>query len=220
MKHYILSRFNSEPIDWLQRRQGKFLNEAWLRRRLELSRQFYRPSLENQVCKDFHVVVACHQDSPAWVLNFFGEFAQIHFGQIFTFPFEPNSITTRLDTDDLIHQNFTQRVREIAESAPQETALVDFDTAGYNAATGEAWRIERRHNNSQFLSVTCSTPSLNCYSCAHTNMPDKFRGKRQYRINLVGGVQVLHDANILSVPANPDSWLELNLSYYGVKENG
>lgn len=208
--HWILTRFNSEPVDPIQRRKLKFLDNKWIDKRLELVAKYFRPSLENQTCKDFRVVIAVHPDSPPEIIAYFSEFAEVVKGQITDWRIYQGDTTTRVDSDDMLHKNFVARVKSAPGKLP---LLVDFHTAQYNALTKSFHQVMRGANNSQFVSVKGSTQQRNCYSSAHTNMPRLF--KNQVRIPIFGGVQVIHENNIFTIsPKGPK--LQLNPKDYGL----
>lgn len=209
MAHLILTRFNSEPIDPIQRKKGKFLDEEWLKNRIRLADEYFKPSLDAQSCKDFTLVVALHPQSPNYVEKYFENFAEIIYGQITDRWISLGDTTTRLDSDDMIHKDFVKLVKKAKGPLP---LLVDFHTAQYDAARGRFHRVNRNSNNSQFVSVKGSTAQRHCYCTSHTKMPKMFRN--QVRIPVFGGVQVVHGDNIFTdIPKGPE--INLKLSDYG-----
>lgn len=219
MSHFFLSRFNARPSDPLQRKKNLWLNEEWLESRLDLSRRFFRPSLENQTRKDFLTVVALDKQTPAEIVRFFKEFSSVFFGQIQDYPFPPRAITTRLDSDDAICSRFVEKIYELfTKAGKRETpVLVDWDTAQLNVSTGEIFKVDRPANNSQFVSVINSTKKAFCYSTAHTNMPQLFA--KQHRFNEIGGLQTVHGSNILTkIPKGKKIKLDLK-DYLGEISN-
>lgn len=203
--HYILTRFNSTPKD-PRHSKRRCLNATWLKRRLELSKTYYKPSLLQQSCKKFKVVVACHPDSPQYVLDFFGEFAEIWFGGIGDYPYPRGSTTTRLDSDDCIHKHF---VKSIGDLPQDQRRLVDFDIAQYHLHNKQIYQFPRKWNNSMFVSVIQSKPRRSCYACEHTFMHQKFTHQKRFR--WIGGLQIVHGSNITTrSPAGPRMKLALS----------
>lgn len=164
-----------------------------------MSQKYFLPSLQNQSCRDFEVVVAIHPQSPPEVEKFFSTFATVITNQISEFPLPDECITTRLDSDDMIHREFVGRVQAAAASAASPT-LIDVDTAAFYEISETFQKITRRSNNSPFLSVFSRNPAIHCYSAAHTNMPKLI--KNQIKIHMIGGLQVIHKNNIFTTKAN------------------
>ena len=190
-EHLILSRFNSIPTDPIILAKGLWNNPEWLARKIELFDSYFLPSLKNQTCKKFKLVLSCDSETPPTIIQHLSRNAEIHYDDIGTYPIPTGCWTTRADSDDMLHAKFVEKIQSQVCTTP---TLIDVDTGFLNTRTGKTGKIIRPANTSQFLSVARSTKDLNCYCASHSNVHLKF--PNQIRLRFIGGLQVIHNQNI------------------------
>lgn len=201
--HFVLTRFNTElPTVGPP-------NEDWLRRRLELFRATALPSIRQQIVPPDRWLVFCDRASPKWfvdemqdALGTTGECVWI------SGPFSPEVagnechrrrtstrylITTRLDNDDLVSEDFLEHVQ--ARFSGQSFAFLNF-THGYQLARSELYR--RSDPLNAFVSLVEETDSDSGGWTVFLDQHDRLRDHGEvYQISgEATWIQVIHGANL------------------------
>lgn len=143
MKHFILTRFNLKVEDWKTSKDNQpVLTEEWLKNRLEIFQNYCFPSVVNQRNQNFHWVVYFDSETPTpyrkvieIMNNEYPNFKPLYIDGMGSFNSsvkkyilensdsgEDVIITSRLDNDDAIHQDFVETIQEIA-SRKGETVI-------------------------------------------------------------------------------------------------
>lgn len=128
MQHLILTKLavGAPPVNWLARR-------------LYIFEHFCAPSIAAQSSKSFRWVLAVGATTPDWFLNRVRQIAPAailvrHVAHTLTpnwvslvrpFVRDEGIITTRLDSDDMLHHRFVERVQDVAAQSVSDE-VVDF----------------------------------------------------------------------------------------------
>ncbi len=150
MLHYIITRFNLRL--WTHDKRGKAIDrEQWMERRLELFERYCLPSLCRQTCRNFTWFLLFDKQTPekykqrvtgykrlcpqiqligmqptsavafiGTVQDFVKDFAKEHLKE---HPEADRIITTYLDNDDALRQDFVEKVQLAAESVKPRTFI-------------------------------------------------------------------------------------------------
>lgn len=137
MLHVILTRFNIAS----RGREVAIRNSpGWLDRRFGLFEQFCLPSIAGQKNRNFHWLIYFDKDTPAefrerierdrQIYNFTPRFVALFDKTLIAedvralgTPGEDLIVTTRLDNDDAVSDDFVARVQAAAQDAPAQTVL-------------------------------------------------------------------------------------------------
>ncbi len=118
-KFYIITRLNADCFPGRPQLQKNNLNDKWLKARLELLVNYCCPSVFNQSWKDFQFILWCHPETPAiWkelLLMEPSEWVNVIFADSVDEAIDWDAdiiVTTRLDSDDLIHRDFMFYIRD------------------------------------------------------------------------------------------------------------
>lgn len=147
MVHYILTRFNIR-IFHLDKHNNPTHNEGWLKTRFEVFERYCFPSIESQDFKDFTWVVLFDEETPKSFLERFRnlkkripglrillvkKFVGYYFIQVFqNFILDDlrqkgkedeTVVTTYLDNDDALTNDYLKRVNKIAQNLRNRHSL-------------------------------------------------------------------------------------------------
>jgi len=221
-KHYIFTRWNL-----LDSKTTIYNNhpdpEVWMKHRMKIFEEYTLPSVMIQTCKNFTWLLAFARETPKWIIEKYSSFPNVKI--IYGYPaewlrMEYNSeyakmtgrqirdgdwiITSRLDNDDTIAPEYIETVQSYFN---EEFLIVDTDGVKKDLRTGKEYTVERRTNNSPFLSLIeqvgkpwmsisndpkekrlIEDPVKTCYWCSHTKMewhfPSVKSPKKLYKMNL------------------------------------
>jgi hypothetical protein len=122
MKHYLITKINVETEFWpnhAKKMSSSRFDEDYLSQRLDLFERYTVASVEAQTCKDFTWLVFIHPDTDITLKKEFGDRAgglievtsdtEIH---NFVGGDETDTITTNLDSDDLIAVDYIDSIQE------------------------------------------------------------------------------------------------------------
>ncbi|WP_417558562.1 glycosyltransferase [Mesoflavibacter zeaxanthinifaciens] len=166
MKHFIATRFNLKVETWKTAKDGStVLTDEWLEERFELFEKYCYPSVINQKNKNFYWVIFFDIDTPKIfkgrienlirnhdfidILYIDGIKAMNHsFNQYILEKLENTKdfiITSRLDNDDAIHQDFVGTIQKLA--IPKNETVIDL-RKGYQMDISENVYEYRNYLNS------------------------------------------------------------------------
>ncbi len=132
--HIISTRFNVPTQIWATTRIGKKpLSEEWLKDRFEIFQQYCLPSFINQSNRNFVWLVFFDKETPDKYLKIIADIQQkcVNFHPVFVQDFEEMSqklvqmipdfylpetkfvISSDIDNDDLLHQDFVENVQKL-----------------------------------------------------------------------------------------------------------
>jgi len=214
-KHFILTRWNL-----LLDGQSVYTNspdpDGWMRHRAELFERITLPSIKAQRLKNFTWLLAFDRQTPKeYYLKYLKhpyieviyDYPKTYMNNLFKERKIKNGdwlITTRLDNDDFLEHDF---VFQVQRQFNDYRKIVDTDGVQWDLESNKFYTVERRFNNSPFLSlieragdmtpllsgVRPEEPIKTCFYCSHTKMIDHFPSmkidKKLYRM-------VIHDRNI------------------------
>ncbi|WP_426356936.1 glycosyltransferase [Pseudocolwellia sp. HL-MZ19] len=169
-QHYILTRFNLRKEDWnTTKTNTKVLTDEWMRNRLELFENYCFSSLKHQSEKNFTWLVFFDTSTPEEFRQIisrldaeFTAFTPIYIdGMNAFYPSikkeiqasltQPYLITSRLDNDDALHQDYVKEVQ--ANFNQQDFMAVDF-IDGFTLQIAPQVRFAKRsHVHNPFLSL-------------------------------------------------------------------
>lgn len=132
--HFVITRFNVR-MPWLSRFQAetRFCSPEWIRGRIELFDKYCFPSVAGQTCQKFRWLVYFDVDSPDFLREaiqlwqrcecFQPEYVDgFDLAQVrqtlrqLSNPSNTHILTTRLDSDDMLADNFVQAAQAAAQS--------------------------------------------------------------------------------------------------------
>jgi hypothetical protein len=217
-KHFIFTRWNL-----MDDQQSVYNNplvpdpEEWMIHREKLFDELTLPSVMLQTCKNFTWLLAFAPETPVRILRKYASFPNVHiiheYPQTYLRKMLANSqewiITSRMDNDDTIAPEYVELVQAQFD---EKFLLVDTDGVQLDLATGKTYTVERRSNNSPFISLIEKTgtdwmsisddpaekrliiePVKTCYFCSHSKMEWHFPSvKIQKRLYTM----VIHDRNV------------------------
>ncbi|MCP9201085.1 putative rhamnosyl transferase [Gramella sp. GC03-9] len=169
-QHYILTRFNLRAKDWTTTKNNEtVLTEEWLEERFDLFENYCFSSVKNQKNQNFKWLVffdvntpeiykkkvEAFQESYKNFLPFFidgmDNFLPEIKKNIQKLDSEDYIITSRLDNDDCIHENYIQAIQDRFDKQDHQ-ALDIID--GYTLETGNKYRLGRLLKlNNPFISL-------------------------------------------------------------------
>lgn len=113
-KFYIVTRLNAPCFPGRERLEANNLDYKWLVSRLYLLQKFCQRSVMNQGWKNFEWILWCHPETTAWFRNKISCFpATVLYADCVSEAIDWDAdiiVTTRLDSDDLIHRDFMANV--------------------------------------------------------------------------------------------------------------
>lgn len=218
MKHFLCTRFNLKNEDWKTDRDDvNVLSEEWMKQRLELFEKYCLPSVLNQKNKNFTWVIFFDLDTSAVYRNRIEMYSNngINFSAVYIdgtaslvdelkkFVYENISehdefiITSRLDNDDAIHQNFIDVIQELAKD--KHEMVIDLIT-GYQMNISNNIYEFRNHFKyfNPFISVVESSKNIkSVYSKQHFewNESDSIKS---YNLNPLW-IEIIHSKNKLNI---------------------
>lgn len=169
-QHYILTRFNLRAADWtITKNKEKVLTEEWLKERFDLFENFCFSSVKNQSNQNFKWLVFFDVNTPESYKIKVEEFRKSYEN---FYPFfidgmpnflreivkniklmdnEKYIITSRLDNDDSIHEDY---VKVIQRYFDQQNHLAIDLIDGYTLQIGEKIRLGfQKHLYNPFISL-------------------------------------------------------------------
>lgn len=169
-QHYILTRFNLRAKDWTTTKNNeKVLTEEWLEERFELFENFCLSSVKGQTNQNFKWLVFFDTNTPEVYKRKVEEFKNSYKNFIPLFidgmdnflpeiiknidknDSEEYIITSRMDNDDCIHENYIQVVQnQFNRQDHQAVDIID----GYTLETGKNTRLGKLTKlNNPFISL-------------------------------------------------------------------
>jgi len=137
MKHFLCTRFNLKNEDWKTDREGlNVLSDEWMNQRLDLFEKYCLPSVLNQVNKNFKWVIFFDVDTSLIIRERIKIYSNkgINFSAIYIdgmnslvdalrkfvieniYKEDKFIITSRLDNDDAIHENFIETIQKLSKA--------------------------------------------------------------------------------------------------------
>lgn len=187
-------------------------NAEWLEHRLELFDTWCFPSVVMQNNPNFKWLICLDAHTPPWVISQFqkykAQFDKIHIifanraqalnmKPLYTRHIDPKAdslITTRLDTDDAIHENFVDLVQY--RYPTQKTVL--YFNKGYVFCKDEYYEVSRRGNHylSFYEPYQDGMSFVGCYADHHRNMMGYGQLIEDYREPV--WIEVHHENNLFN----------------------
>lgn len=181
MKHFIATRFNLKKSDWKKSKSGNsVLTNEWLEHRFNLFENYCFPSVRDQSNQNFVWCVFFDIDTPqnfkdkilaltANTLNIVPIFIDGMDSLNFSFQKfisenisigDSHIITTRIDNDDIVHQDFVEVIQSLFK--PSDLAVIDLSD-GYQVSIDVIKPEVRlyKHPFNAFISVIESVRSYN-----------------------------------------------------------
>ncbi len=169
-QHFILTRFNLRKKGWDETKsQSKALTHSWMENRLKLFEQYCYSSIKAQNKKDFEWLVffdktslQIFREKISELSSNFSKFIPIYADGMDDFLpsitreiknrlTEPYLITSRLDNDDSLHQDFVKEVH--SQFSKQEFRVIDF-VEGYTLQVAPRVRFgQHSHVHNTFMSL-------------------------------------------------------------------
>lgn len=169
-QHYILTRFNLRATDWtVTKNKEKVLTEEWLKERFDLFENFCFSSVKNQSNQNFKWLVFFDVNTPESYKIKVEEFRKSYEN---FYPFfidgmpnflpeiikniklldtEKYIITSRLDNDDSIHEDYVEAIQSYFDK--QNHLAIDL-IDGYTLQIGEKIRLGfQKHLYNPFISL-------------------------------------------------------------------
>jgi hypothetical protein len=196
MKHYIITRFNiGSPVE----------NELnWLKYRLYLIKNVTYNSILNQSCKNFEWIILVNNNRTSEELNvelnkcgkvldinnYIEYIQQINHGDII--------LSTRLDSDDLIHKDFVKIVQDNFYKLQNDNSvhipyIIDFSCgAVYNCKSSS--KLFLRYPTPFLTKVEYGENSELCYSDKHSRMATRYQTIK-IELNFPIWMQLIHNGN-------------------------
>ncbi len=181
MKHFIATRFNLKAPDWKTTKSGNLvLTNEWLDQRFHIFENYCLPSVKNQSNLNFKWCIFFDSDTPEKykqrIISISKEFNVIY--PIFIKSMEKlketfkdfiinnidnedsHIITTRIDNDDIIHQDFVAIIQALFQ--PRDLVVIDLQK-GYQVSIDTHYPEIRlyTHPFNAFISVIENTKSFN-----------------------------------------------------------
>ncbi|PHR70577.1 MAG: hypothetical protein COA67_08100 [Lutibacter sp.] len=156
-QHYIITRFNLRRDDWNTTKNNEVvLSDSWLEERFELFENYCFPSVKNQTNQHFKWLVFFDVNTPeiykSKIEDFVKEYDNFHpffidgmksfipsiIEKVDVLDTEKYIITSRLDNDDCIHQDYTSVVQSFFDK--QDYMAIDV-TGGYGMEVGNKIKL-------------------------------------------------------------------------------
>lgn len=180
MKHFIGTRFNLKSVEWKTTKSGNLvLTNEWLDQRFYIFENYCLPSIKNQSNLNFKWCIFFDSDTPEKykqkIFSISREFPVIY--PIFIESMEilkesfkdfiiknisntdSHIITTRIDNDDIIHQDFVAIIQSLFQ--PKALCVIDMQK-GYQVSVDTQYPEIRlyTHPFNAFISVVENTKSF------------------------------------------------------------
>ena len=169
-QHYIITRFNLRRADWTETKNNeKVLSESWLEERFDLFENFCFPSVKNQTNQHFKWFVFFDTNTPEKYKHKIEAYKKVfkNFHPFFiegmknflpsikekanSDTIEKYIITSRLDNDDSLHENYVDVVQSYFNR--QDYMAIDI-IDGYGMQIGNKVRIGKmRHLYNPYISL-------------------------------------------------------------------
>lgn len=141
--HFLLTRFNLKKSDWKKDKNSQeVLDEKWLKNRIELFTKYCLPSVLGQTLRDFKWLIFFQEDPEPEIRKLVKKL-QVHdfIEPVFVNGFEEFQanlpfyiaerraadlewlLTTRLDNDDALHEDFMKWVQEAVTPTDRDTVM-------------------------------------------------------------------------------------------------
>lgn len=224
INHFILTRFNITL--WQKDKNGKSIDhERWLEKRLELFEAYCLPSVMGQTCQDFVWVMLVDADTPEKfrkrIKGYRDKCPQIllimvksgygwRFADVFCSVVNDElkkigavdgdlCLTTYLDNDDILDENYAKTVREIASNRGEEKYFISFDYGKqYFMELDLTTRI--KYPNNHFMTCVESVGKVRtCYGYGSHFMLEANKVADVYHVNdenTLLWTEVIHDKNV------------------------
>lgn len=193
--HYLITRFNLKKEDWkLSRADTPVLTETWLKNRFELFENYCFPCIVGQTNKNFKWMVFFDTSTPELYVQkikhlqtLCAEFKPIFVDGMNSFlpgiekeielETTPYLITTRLDNDDCVSQDFVDVIQSFFNH--QEYLAIDFPQ-GYTLKTQPQYQLGNKiHAFNPFISlIEKNQQPKTVWSKSHTEWKKEKKIKR------------------------------------------
>ncbi len=237
MKHFLCTRFNLKNEDWVTDRDGvNVLSEEWMNQRLELFLKYCVPSVLNQKNKNFIWVIFFDKTTSTAVRNKIkiysnnGEFFSAEYingmaslvVELKKFIYknildkDKFVITSRLDNDDAIHQNFISTIQELA--VEEDNMVIDL-IKGYQMNISNNKYEFRNHFKyfNPFISVIESSENLKTVFSRHHFEWHESNSVKSYNFNPLW-IEIIHSKNKSNaIRQNFLLIKNINLEEFGIK---
>ncbi len=204
LNHIILTRFNLPSFGHESIVRAK---EGWLRNRVELFNTYCLPSVKAQSCKNFRWIIYFDPESPAWLMDHIEQWKQSGFivpifrasvsrtqliSDIHSIVEQPTLplITTNLDNDDGLANDFIARLQQVTCRQPR-TAL--YLANGIIKSNGKTFL--RRDLRNAFCSVRENgADPVTCWAAYHNRLGLEMQEEIVY--GAPAWLQVIHGENV------------------------
>ncbi len=235
-RHFLVTRFNLRVDSWDQTKNGeKVLTEDWLEKRFYLFENFCLPSVKNQHNQQFTWCIYFDENTPVPYRKRISVIAEAYSNikvfyingadslksSLATFiKSHVNSedqyiITTRLDNDDMIHQEFIAVIQSLF--VPAEKTVIDLQN-GYQLCIENDHAEVRNYTNlfNPFISLVEEISFIKTvFSLKHKDWV-KIEDKIEYKGNKLW-CEVVHRSNMLnSVNRGGKKLFGFNFSLFGL----
>lgn len=219
MVHFLVTRFNLKVDEWKVDRENKpILNDDWLAHRFELFQKYCLPSVKNQNNQNFKWLVFFDNTTPEYYIKLIHSIKEdyVNFTPFFIdgnkelntsivgyvqrqdkLSSEELIITTRIDNDDIIHQDF---IKEIQELGKEENMVVDL-RCGYQMVLDgmmKEIRVSSQEFNPFLSIVQLKTNYISIFSKDHPAWKSENNvivSKKRLWIQLIHGRNKLNRVN-------------------------
>ncbi len=169
--HYILTPFNLEINRW---RKKVCFNKAWMDFRVECFKQVTLPSIQSQTNQNFKWLVLCDADTPEIYhrklhcresnieVIYSKNYDNLWRDVLKSYRTEQHLLTTRLDGDDALHEDFVKNLQVIIN--PLKLGIFNF-LLGIITDGKKIYRVKRSSN--PFASMLSTSPHQHIRTIAH-----------------------------------------------------
>lgn len=181
MKHFIVTRFNLKVEDWKTAKDGSIvLTDKWLEERFKLFQKYCLPSVINQKNQNFYWLVFFDIETPVAYKKMIDRIAGEYKKFVPLYIDSNNSlqpsfkkyilehikdddlyiITSRLDNDDAIHENFVDIIQKIA--IQKKDTVIDIRMGYQMDISDNSCKYRRLYNSfNPFISLVENTKNFN-----------------------------------------------------------
>ncbi len=210
--HYLITRFNVKISEHgPERMNSPVIDDRWLHQRIELFLTYCVPSVLNQKNKQFHWLIYLDVDTPQFVLNKIEYLKHLDRGIVFFFvadfnqmlnhirkEFEksklPYIISSRLDNDDMVGDQFIQCIQDAF--IPQPNTMININ-AGYVYHAGNKvltkWRNKYTNQFSSIIEAKSTGHFITIYGFPHWKPP--FQSQTQNVLDIPCWMEMVHPDN-------------------------
>jgi len=239
MNHYLVTKFNVKVKQWEKTKNEQLvLSKEWLEQRFKLFENYCLPSVKNQINQNFYWCVFFDINTSNYykskiekIAKNFINFKPIYIdnytnleNELITFIKNTNSnkdsfyITTRLDNDDMIHQDFIDTIQSLFRE--QKHTIIDLRTGYQLILNKNKFRIRQYNNNlNPFISLI-----------KHIDEPGTIWDRTHHEwgrgSNIIISkdrrlwVEIVHDKNLINDEKYKLKRIKkLNGAYFGVSKN-